>query len=141
MSFLKWSKEHSVFLPEIDAEHRGLFRIGAELHKTILAGGKPAQVKPVLLNLLEAADEHFRHEERLMRVVHYSAFDWHKRQHDTCRKQVKRALKRLEAGDKEACAELIEFLNHWLPDHMAVTDRMMGAFIRNYLRFNTALAS
>ncbi len=141
MSVFKWSKEHSVFLPEIDAEHRGLFRLGAELHKAILAGEKAAQIKPVLVNLLEAAEEHFRHEERLMKVVHYAAFDWHKRQHDGVRKRLKQALKGVEAGDTEPCAELIKFLNHWLTDHMAVTDRMMGAFIRNYLRFNTALAS
>jgi hemerythrin-like metal-binding protein len=141
MSIFKWSKEHSIYLPEIDAEHRGLCGIGAELHKTVLAGGKAAQLKPILANLLEAADEHFRHEERLMRVVHYSAFEWHKRQHDTVRKRLKQTIKRVEAGNVDACTEFVKFLNTWLVDHMAVTDRMMGAFIRNYLRFNTALAS
>jgi hemerythrin len=130
-----------VYLPEIDAEHRELCRIGSELHKTVLAGGKPAQVRPVLVNLLEAAEEHFRHEERLMRVVHYAAFDWHKRQHDTARKRLRNAVRHVDTGDANAWLELMTFLNTWLGDHMTVTDRMMGAFIRNYLRFNTSLAS
>jgi hemerythrin len=141
MSLFKWSKGHSVYLPEIDAEHRNLCNMGAELQKVVLAGGKSEQLKPILLNLLEAADEHFRHEERLMKVVHYSAFDWHKRQHDTVRKRLRLAIKRVEAGEVEVCVDLMKFLNTWLVDHMTVTDRMMGAFIRNYLRFNTALAS
>jgi hemerythrin len=141
MSFFKWSKEFSVYLPEIDAEHRSLYRIGAELHQAVLAGGKAAQVKPILANLMEATEEHFRHEERLMRVVHYSAFEWHKRQHDTIRKKLKKANKSVEAEDRDACMELLKFINGWLVDHMSVTDRMMGAFIRNYLRFNTSLAS
>jgi hemerythrin-like metal-binding protein len=141
MSLFKWSKDHSIYLPEIDAEHRGLCRIGAELHKAVLAGGKAAQLKPVLVNLFEAADEHFRHEERLMKVVHYAAFNWHKRQHETVRKRIRQAIKDVEAGDADACLELIKFLDKWLVDHMTVADRMMGAFIRNYLRFNTSLAS
>jgi len=141
MSLFKWSKDYSVYLPEIDAEHRGLCRIGSELHKAILSGAKPAQVKPVLVNLLEAADEHFRHEERLMKVVHYAAFDWHKRQHDAIRKRLRQAIKQVEAGNVEPCQGLMKYLNTWLGDHMTVTDRMMGAFIRNYLRFNTSLAS
>ena len=141
MSLFKWSKGHSVYLPEIDAEHRSLCDLAAELHKAVLARQKPGQLKPILLNLLEAADEHFRHEERLMKVVHYSAFEWHKRQHDTVRKRVKLAIKRVEAGETEVCTDFLKFLSTWLVDHMTVTDRMMGAFIRNYLRFNTALAS
>ena len=141
MSLFKWSKGHSVYLPEVDAEHRNLCQMAAELHKTALAGGKSEQLKPILLNLLEAADEHFRHEERLMKVVHYSAFEWHKRQHDTVRKRLRQAIKRVEAGETEACMDFLKFLGTWLVDHMTVTDRMMGAFIRNYLRFNTALAS
>uniref|UniRef100_Q01N69 Hemerythrin-like metal-binding protein n=1 Tax=Solibacter usitatus (strain Ellin6076) TaxID=234267 RepID=Q01N69_SOLUE len=141
MSLFKWSKGHSVYLPEIDAEHRNLCQMAAELHKIALAGGKSEQLKPILLNLLEAADEHFRHEERLMKVVHYSAFEWHKRQHDTVRKRLRQTIKRVEAGETEACTDFLKFLGTWLVDHMTVTDRMMGAFIRNYLRFNTALAS
>jgi hemerythrin len=141
MSLFKWSKDFSVYLPEIDAEHRGLCRIGAELHRAILCGGKAQQLRPVLANLLEASEEHFRHEERLMKVVHYAAYDWHKRQHDTIRKRLKQAMKELDAGNVESCAGLCKYLNSWLGDHMTVTDRMMGAFIRNYLRFNTSLAS
>jgi hemerythrin len=141
MSLFKWSKDHSVYLPEIDAEHRGLCRIGAELHKAILGGSRPAQVRPILVSLLEAAEEHFRHEERLMKVVHYAAFDWHKGQHDNIRKRLKAAIKQVDSGDREAWMGLLKYLNTWLGDHMTVTDRMMGAFIRNYLRFNTSLAS
>jgi hemerythrin len=141
MSLFRWSKDHSVYLPEIDAEHRGLCRIGAELHQAMVAGGKPAQLRPILANLMEAVDEHFRHEERLMKVVHYAAYDWHKRQHDTIRKRLRQTIKQVDAGDADCCTGLVKYLNTWLGDHMTVTDRMMGAFIRNYLRFNTALAS
>jgi hemerythrin-like metal-binding protein len=141
MSLFKWSSDHSVFLPEMDAEHRAIYRLGDELHKALLAGADPAQLKSILVNLLETTEQHLRHEERLMRAMHYTAFAWHKRQHDTVRKKAKALTRRIEGGDANAAGELLEFLSIWLRDHMGLADRMMGAYLRNYLRFNTSIAS
>jgi hemerythrin len=141
MSLFKWSSAHSVYLPEIDAEHRAIYRLGNELHKAALAGADAAQLKPILANLLETSELHFRHEERLMRAIHYTAFAWHKGQHDAVRKKARALSKRIAGGDAAAAGELIEFLSEWLRGHMSVADRMMGARLRNYLRFNTSLAS
>ena len=141
MSLFKWSSAYSVYLPEIDAEHREIYRLGDELHKALLAGAALAQLKPILANLLEAEEQHFRHEERLMRAMRYAALAWHKRQHDTVRKKRRELVKRIEAGDTAAAGELLQYLSDWLRDHISVPDRMMGAYLRNYLRFNTSLAS
>ena len=141
MSLFKWSNAHSVYLPEIDAEHRALYRLGDELHKAVLAGADLARLQPILANLLESAEQHFRHEERLMRAIHYTGFAWHKGQHDAVRKRARAATRRVAAGDSAAAGELLEFLSEWLRGHMAVADRMMSARLRNYLRFNTSLAS
>src|ERR1035441_9093688 len=141
MSLFKWSNAHSVYLPEIDAEHRALYRLWDELHKAVLAGADQARMQPILMNLLETAEQHFRHEERLMRAIHYTAFDWHKGQHDAVRKRSRAVARRVAVGDLEAVGELLEFLSEWLRGHMAVADRMMSARLRNYLRFNTSLAS
>jgi len=141
MSLFKWSNVHSVYLPEIDAEHRALYRLGDELHKAVLADTDAARLQPILVNLQETAEQHFRHEERLMRAIHYTAFDWHKRQHDAVRKRSRAAARRVAVGDLTAAGELVEFFSEWLRGHMAVADRMMSARLRNYLRFNTSLAS
>ena len=141
MSLFKWTNSYSVYLPEIDAEHRAIFRLGDELHKAVLADADPAVLQPILVNLRETAEQHFRHEERLMRAIHYTAFDWHKGQHDAVRKKAKALAKRIDAGDSAATGELLEFLAEWLRGHLGVADRMMGARLRNYLRFNTSLAS
>jgi len=141
MSLFRWSSAHTVYLPEIDAEHRALYRLGDQFHKALLAEAELAQLKPILTNLLESVEQHFRHEERLMRAMHYTSLDWHKGQHNTARKKCKAMARRIECGDLAAALELLEFLSVWLRDHMAVTDRMMGACLRNYLCFNTSLAS
>jgi len=141
MGLFKWSNAHSVFLPEMDAEHRELYRLGGELHKAILNGREPSRVRPLLANLVQSAEAHFVHEERIMRAAHYPAFGWHKKQHDAVRWQIRRLSRRINKGDNAARMELVEFLSTWLKTHVSVADRMMGSYLRNFLRIHTAVAS
>ena len=141
MSLFKWSRAHSVYLPEIDAEHRELFRLGEELQKGLTAGTDLARLRPILVNLIESIEGHFKHEERIMKAAHYSTLAWHKKQHDAVRLRVRRLAKRINAGQLGAAWELLGFLDSWLKTHSSVADRMMGAYIRNFLRFHTTVAS
>jgi hemerythrin len=141
MSLFKWSSAYSVYLPELDAEHRAIFRLAAEFHKALLAGADAEKLQVLVTNLLEVEEQHFRHEERLMKAMHYQGAAWHKKQHDTARKRSREMVKRLEAGDLTVAGDTLKFLSQWLTDHLTVADRMMGASLRNYLCFNTSLAS
>lgn len=141
MALFRWSDTYSVYLPEIDAEHRSLFQIAAELHKALLACARPEKFRAVLRNLLAHTEGHFQHEERLMRAVDYPSYEWHKRQHDTVRKRAKALARRMMNGDTDAPMLLLEFLNVWLQDHIRLTDRMMGAYLRNQDRMHTRRAS
>jgi hemerythrin len=69
-----------------------------------------------------------------MRSGKYQSLAWHKRQHNTARRQMKRHAALIEAGDAEAARALAAFLSAWLHDHVGLTDRMMGAFLRNQER-------
>src|ERR1043165_172979 len=126
MRHFTWSSAHSVYLGEIDAEHRELFRLGEEVEQGLNSGVDLVKLQPVLANLFHSVESHFKHEERLMHASHYSALAWHTKQHDAVRLRLRR---------------LLAFLDEWLNTHTQVSDRMMGAYIRNFLRFNTALAS
>ena len=138
MQQFRWTRAKSVFVPEFDAEHRNLYQIADGLHKASSAGATPDTLVPAVRALLDAAEDHFAHEERMMRAARYPLLDWHKRQHDTARKAVTARLARMEAGDALAPQELLDFLAEWLKDHLAVTDRMMSATIRAYTRAHAA---
>jgi hemerythrin-like metal-binding protein len=141
MRHFTWSSAHSVYLGEIDAEHRELFRLGEEVEKGLNSGVDLVKLQPMLANLFHSVESHFKHEERLMHASHYSALAWHKKQHDAVRLRLRRLARRIQAGNVDAARELLAFLDEWLNTHTQVSDRMMGAYIRNFLRFNTALAS
>src|SRR5271157_2983583 len=105
MGLFHRSGGYSIFIPEIDAEHRTMFRLVDELAAAL---DSPARRVPseLLGSLASQMQHHFAHEERLMRASRYDALAWHKGQHDGARRQAKRFIKRIEAGDREAGAEL-----------------------------------
>jgi hemerythrin len=138
MRFIKWSKANAVFVPEIDDEHRAMYRMADELLQALQSGAPLFQVQEILHRLIAATEDHFAHEERLMRKEHYESFEWHKQQHDTVRKRMKQFVPLIEAGDPEAGKALTDFLSHWLRDHTGLTDRMMGAYLRNQQRAHIA---
>ena len=138
MRLFKWSKSNAVFVPDLDDEHRMIFQATTELQQALRSGAPLFEVQEILHRLIACAEDHFAHEEKLMRGARYLSFDWHKRQHETARKRLRQYAPLIEKGDAEAGAALVEFLTHWLHDHTRVTDRMMGAFLRNQQRTRIA---
>ena len=141
MRLFKWNKMHAVFIPEIDAEHKNIFRLADELHQAVVGGAAASQVQAILRELIAREEDHFAHEERLMRATNYPASAWHKRQHDTMRKRVKEFAPRTEGGQRQAVLLLLDFLSDWLRNHIRLADCMMAAHVRNYERAQAVLAS
>jgi hemerythrin-like metal-binding protein len=132
MTLFHWSSRYAVYVPEIDAEHRAIFLMGAELERAVAARAPQARIREIVRALTDHAGDHFAHEERLMRAARYEAFEWHKKQHDGARRRLQQFAERIEADDREAPAELVEYVAHWLHDHIPVTDRMMSAGLRSF---------
>jgi hemerythrin len=139
MRLFRWSEENDVFLAQIDAEHRDLFRIANGLQQAV-AGKATDAVKEHLHALIAHAEDHFSHEEWLMESVKYPSYGWHKQQHNTARRRLKLLAPLIESGESEAAELLLDFLEGWLRDHTSVTDRMMAAYVRNYERANATSA-
>jgi len=138
MRLFKWNKSNAVFVSEIDDEHREIFEAVGELQQALGKSAPAFQIQEILHRLSAAAEDHFAHEEKLMRGYRYSLFEWHKKQHDTARQHMKQYAPLIETGDGEAGAMLVEFLTHWLHDHTRVTDQMLAAFLRNQERSRIA---
>lgn len=134
----KWNKGHDVFLPEVDAEHREIFRRAAELQDAMARGAERPAVEAVIDSLAAEIEEHFAHEERLMKGAACPSLDWHRRQHNTARDQVRHLVAAYRSGDAAAPEIFLEFLAGWLKDHTGVTDRLMSAHLRSHARIRAA---
>jgi methyl-accepting chemotaxis protein len=134
MSSFRWSAEHDVYLPEIDAEHRGLFKAGLYLQRALTSGAGPERLKESWHSLWQLVDAHFLHEERLMQDSGFESYEWHRKQHNTARKKIAG----IDAADRKKATEALGFLANWLRDHTSVADRIMAAHVRNWTRRKAA---
>jgi len=123
-----------VFVPEMDAEHKEMFRLAAELRRAFLAGAPPNELDKLQGRLAGEVTGHFAHEERLMRTASYAAFQWHESQHQTGRSRVAELGRQIQRGERSAIFESLESIARWLRDHTSVADRMAGAYLRNHAR-------
>jgi hemerythrin-like metal-binding protein len=121
-------------VPEFDAEHRDLYRHLTELLHALATGAGGDRLSEILQNLVEHLHDHLAHEERALRLARYPSLEWHIRQHDVGRRRIRSAVRRFKSGDRQVLIDLALFLGRWLPDHIAVTDRMAAAYLRNFER-------
>lgn len=137
MRSLQWTEEHSVHVPEIDAEHQSIFRLASDLRGALMNGARRSQIELLARRVSTEVTGHLAHEERLLRAGRYPALEWHERQHQTGRARLAALERELGAGDLEAVFDALEHLAAWLRDHTSVADRMAGAYLRNYWRART----
>jgi hemerythrin-like metal-binding protein len=140
MRNFRFSGALAVGVPEIDEEHHLLFELCDRLERAAAVSAAPDEVRPILDELIARAAAHFSHEERQMRCARYAHYAWHRRQHRAASARVIALDRHIRRGDAGALRELLEFLAGWLPDHIGIADRMLGAFLRNRARAHACVA-
>jgi hemerythrin-like metal-binding protein len=131
---LQWTMEHSVYVAELDDQHREIFEAINSLYEALTLPALSREILDRTEFLESAVSGHFAHEERLMHASRYEAFAWHRQQHRNALRRVRRFVRRIRQGDAQAGCELVDSLSSWLHGHTRLTDRMLGAFLRNYER-------
>ncbi|MFC1535259.1 hemerythrin domain-containing protein [Thermodesulfobacteriota bacterium] len=72
---MKWKKEFSVDIKELDNQHKKIIEILNHMFKLKGKGKNEKEIEKVLGNLHEYIKEHFRTEEEYMLKHHYSGYD------------------------------------------------------------------
>lgn len=134
MRSLKWNSSHAVFVTEIDDDHKQIFEAVAQFQAAVSESASVPKLDCLTGRLAVRIEDHFAHEERLMRAARYGLLSWHRRCHDAARKRVARFVQRIRRGDAKAGPALVEYLTEWLQNHTRLPDKMLGAFLRNKRR-------
>jgi hemerythrin len=131
MPSLDWSAESNrVCVPEIDDQHKEIFHLANDLHQALAGGALLSAVESELRELIAHTRSHFNREEGMMRSQRYRAYAWHKGQHDAIRTTLAELEKSLARGEHEAVLPVLDYFTAWLQTHTAVSDRMLGAYLR-----------
>lgn len=126
MAVIRWGLDYYTGLPEVDRQHEELFVLINRLHDATTDRG--AIVDQAFEDLREYVREHFGTEEKLMAeagvdAAHYAE---HRAAHAGFVARIDRLWQRHLDGRDSAADELLEFLTHWLVQHIMHTDRKMA---------------
>jgi len=126
---LIWDKTLSVEVEEIDEDHRKLVNLLNILNHALAEGEAPDYLEAVLEELISCTVWHFKHEERLMLKYGYAGMAEHKREHRELIDSAQALQQKFLQTGKLVATEDIEFLEHWLTEHIYIADMKMGSYL------------
>ena len=129
MKDLVWDKTLSVEVKEIDEDHRRLVELFNILSHSVVEGDAADYIEAVLEELITCTVLHFRHEERLMLKYGYEDFSEHKTEHQDLIENATALQQKFLQEGKLVSSEDIEFLEHWLTEHILVADMKLGSYL------------
>jgi hemerythrin len=130
MTFLSWREDYQVGLPLIDAEHRYIFALINDFHDEYASGRPQRRILRVLNRLVAYAEDHFQHEEALMRKCGYPRLAQQQKQHEKLYSSIYALNEKLSVNSARIDAETLQFLKHWMLEHIVKEDVDIGDFVR-----------
>ena len=130
MMLIEWNVSLSVGNDLIDRDHETLVGIVNKLDDAINQAHGNDVISDILSELSDYIGYHFEHEEQIMRRHHYPASDEHVQEHSDLIKGLDTLVYEFEASPTTVTADTLEFLKHWLIDHVRGCDMKLGSFLQ-----------
>jgi hemerythrin len=129
---VSWDNAYSVGFELIDGQHKELVRMTNELFEGCKKGGTAADqaFMTAIRNAVEYAQTHFYTEEKYMKKTAYPDMAAHVKEHESFVATVVEAVKNFEEGKAEPIT-LARFLKQWLLNHIAVSDKKYGPYLKD----------
>jgi hemerythrin len=126
----EWRDSYSVGVHGIDAQHRNVFRLAAELQRAIVAGEAKSVLPQLLDRLVQYTSVHFAYEERLLREAGYPELSAHKLEHEELRKKALQFQKDFGDGGNAAPFELLQTLKAAIREHVLGSDQKYAPYLK-----------
>lgn len=129
---IRFTEDCLLGVEEIDEEHRYLFELLARVEYLLqneYGGDLYEDIKELLRELENYADQHFAHEEAYMKKIRDPELILQRTQHMAFREAITEFLVKNideDAEQREALEELLSFLAKWLYRHILGSDTMIG---------------
>jgi hemerythrin-like metal-binding protein len=123
MAYINWSDRYSVCNTHLDSQHQELFRIVNTLHEAILERRSRDHLGELFEVLGKYTELHFSAEEAHMRRINHPDLTKHQAHHKHFIDAIGDLRSKHQKGDGTVGVEVIDFLTHWLIDHIMGWDR------------------
>jgi len=132
MPVIMWTEDLSVGVELIDQQHKELFDHINRFTDAMFDGKAKEEVGKLLTFLADYVVLHFGAEEKLMFQHQYPAYESHKEVHDRFVHEFIKVKTRYDAGEMNSSSIITVFdgMWTWLRQHIRVTDKALGEFVR-----------
>lgn len=128
---VEWTPDLSVGAEVLDFDHEVLVSLINQLADAVASDQSPEVVASVLNLMAEYTVYHFGREEAVMEACGYAGLAEHKRVHAGLRQRVVDIRDLYDANPGMVLGEdLMDFLVHWLKDHILGRDRLYMPALR-----------
>jgi len=132
---LEWDEKYSVGVKEIDDQHKRFIEIMNSLYSVAYAGESKNGLEEIFLNIMNYRDNHFATEEKYFDLYQYENAVEHKSEHQKLRDEVEKFYKQYKEDGVDVAADLMDFLENWLVDHLENQDqKYVECFKKNGLK-------
>lgn len=122
-----WHSEYSLGIPDVDSQHRNLFRLGALLDGLVGRGAGRQEIAPCLSALASAMRAHFDLEEKFMSARATAGYASHRADHERVYATVASLVPEVSAGRADVSTTVLESIDSWVCNHIVTADRTMAA--------------
>ncbi|MFA6449299.1 MAG: bacteriohemerythrin, partial [bacterium] len=124
----EWRKEYTIYVSELDKQHKALFQIVGGLCDKLEEENAEADFNKMLRGLLEHVKSHFSNEECLLKEHGYPELENQRREHEKLIGELSGFVNKIEQGGVKDRVDCVEFLKNWFVTHTLVEDRKYGSF-------------
>ncbi len=128
--FMEWGPQFVVGVQIVDEQHQKLLNMVNSLYESLQSGRDKDYLKRLLYDLIDYTAYHFKTEEDLFDKYQYPESDIHKKIHEKLVKKVLDFKERVDSGEALISHDLMNFLKEWLVNHICITDKKFGSFLK-----------
>ena len=130
MDLIKWRKEFSVGVKELDNQHKKIIKILNQIFTLHEKGKDERQMEKIISNLYEYIKDHFRIEEEYMVKYNYPGYDKQKEEHNRFIDRFSEFQREFLKGHRLTAINLFNFVWDWFSQHILKLDKLYSPFLK-----------
>jgi len=131
MALFVWDEKYSVNIRAIDQQHKRLISIINELNNAMKQGKSRDVMNKIISELVNYTNTHFKFEEDYFAKYGYPHAALHKKQHAEFVAKISDFKEKFLNNNMGLSIEVMNFLKHWLVDHIMGTDKKYVRFFND----------
>ena len=128
---LKWFDDLSVGINELDGHHKEMVNLVNKLYRAVNSNLGTESITEIVAELMDYANYHFGAEEALFELKQFPEAFSHSEKHLEYREHLAEFRDAIQAGDKSAVPQLMEFLFSWWTRHILECDKKYTPFLKD----------